>query len=32
MFTFPKGHHSDLPRFVRFNRQLHRILAKVASV
>lgn len=31
MFTFPKGHHSDLPRFVRFNRQLQRILARVAA-
>lgn len=27
MFTFPKGHHSDLVRFVRFNRALARILA-----
>jgi uncharacterized protein len=26
MFTFPKGHHSDLPRFVRFNRTVQRLL------
>ena len=32
MFTFPKGHHSDLPRFVRFNRQLQRILEDTPTV
>jgi fermentation-respiration switch protein FrsA (DUF1100 family) len=26
MFTFPKGHHSDLARFTRFNRTMQRLL------
>lgn len=31
MFTFAKGHHSDLHRFVRFNRALERILSAGAG-
>jgi fermentation-respiration switch protein FrsA (DUF1100 family) len=27
LFTFPKGHHSDLVRFQRFNRALRKVLA-----
>jgi fermentation-respiration switch protein FrsA (DUF1100 family) len=26
MFTFPRGHHSDLSRFARFNRTMRRLL------
>lgn len=26
MHTFPKGHHSDLARFARFNREMRRVL------
>jgi fermentation-respiration switch protein FrsA (DUF1100 family) len=26
LFSFPRGHHSDLARFVRFNRTMRRVL------
>jgi fermentation-respiration switch protein FrsA (DUF1100 family) len=31
LFSFPRGHHSDLSRFVRFNRTMRHVLLGEAS-